>query len=112
MIKAKWVHKWVRDVLNCKSYCGVVTYKNGNQRWSKVTCPKCLAKKPKQKSKDYMSFEMDGKIFVTERKGDGTLISQEEIDGEVVLKCLVSLLEQGMRQELWGKNDQKNNRAK
>ena len=80
MTKAKWVHKWHRDIFNCKAYCGITTTINGNQKWSKVTCPKCLAKKPKKKEKTYLYFQIDGEVSVVEKKDDGTIVSQELVD--------------------------------
>ena len=143
MTKAKWVHKWPRDICNCTAYCGITTFKHGNQRWSKVTCPKCLAKKrptkkawvhkhsdpvngrthpcgaltancseewanvtcPKclaTKAETHLDFELTGKVFITERRDDGTIVSQEEIDGKIVLQYLAFLLEQGIKTELSG----------
>lgn|SRR3990167_1705270 len=111
MTKSKWTHKFNYK----KEYtgggggleappnaiCGQITY-NLVSTWTTVTCTRCLAKKPATKKKQaetHLDFELQGKVFITERKDDGTIVSQEQIDGEVVLKCLVSLLESGMRTE-------------
>lgn len=102
MTKAKWVHK------ECRSrwpYTGVLCgstvcfAKNINYLWSKVTCPKCLTKKSK-KPQTNLFFELDGKVFITEKTKKGKVVSQEEIDGETVLKLLVSVLEQSLREKL------------
>jgi len=101
MTKSKWVHKESYKVEYYNSVCGQTTY-NSSSKWAKVTCPKCLAKKPTTKKKQaetHLDFELQGKVFITERKDDGTIVSQEQIDGDVVLKYLVSLLESGMRTE-------------
>ena len=42
------------------------------------------------------SFEMEGKVFFVERDKHGNVISEEEIDGEIVLKLLVWALEIGI----------------
>lgn len=98
MRKAKWIHKWHKDIFNCKTYCGVEVYDSGHQKWDKVTCPKCLSKRPETKTDLY--FELDGKIYVTEKTKSGKVVSQEEIDGMMVLKYLVKLLEQGLKEYL------------
>lgn len=97
MTKPKWTHKEDYGREYYSPYCGQTTY-NTVSAWKNVTCPKCLIKKPK--SKDYLSFELEGKVFITERKAGGKIISQNEIDGKLVLQCLASLLEKGMREEL------------
>lgn len=102
MTKAKWVHKI--SFRNSDDWVGVscnINTASYDTKWAKVTCPKCLAKKPKRKKeKTNLFFEMEGKVSIVERQEDGIVISQEEIDGEVVLKCLVSLLERAMKTEL------------
>lgn len=102
MTRAKWIHKWRHTERYgvWGVWCGCGAFDAVSDKWKETTCPKCLAKKPKSKAKDYMSFELDGKIYVTERKADGTLISQEEIDGEVVLKLLVSVLEEALNKQI------------
>lgn len=55
-------------------------------------------KKSKSKKKDSdLVFELIGGIYVVERFPDGTE-KREEIDGEVVLKLMVSLLERHLDQ--------------
>ena len=105
MTKAKWMHKWISsDICNLNTYCEVFlkTGLGANRYWAKVTCPKCLAKKPARKKKQaetHLDFEMKGKVFITERKEDGTIVSQQQIDNYVVLTCLVSLLEESMKKQ-------------
>jgi hypothetical protein len=53
-----------------------------------------------KKIKGSMTLELDGKVLIVERDSDNKIVSQEEIDGETVLKCLLHLLEQGIKNEL------------
>lgn len=101
MTKAKWIHKWNNGNGSSNVYCGSIVCfaKNISNFWLKVTCPKCLLKKPKSKDTN-LFFELDGKVLITEKTKKGKIVSQEELDGEVVLKLLVFMLEQSLRKEL------------
>jgi hypothetical protein len=44
-----------------------------------------------------LELELDGHIYVTEKDKDGNIISREEIDGELVLKMLLNILEDAIR---------------
>ena len=108
MSKAKWVHKqnprsmvrWDEIVTVCKRKSNTTV-----SAWTKVTCPKCLAKKPKLKKKKELEtnifLELDGKVFLTEKTKTGKIISKEEFDGILVLKCFMNLIEKGLKNDLF-----------
>lgn len=50
--------------------------------------------KKKTKPKTSTHLVLEGKVFLVERQGKKE-VSREEIDGDVVLKCLLALLEAG-----------------
>ncbi len=47
----------------------------------------------KKKNTGTCELMLEGKVFVVERDVGGKEISKEEIDGEIVLKCLLAKLE-------------------
>ncbi len=53
----------------------------------------------KSKLADECLLEIDGNVYITEKK-NGKIISREPIDGTVVLKCLLFHLEQGLKKEI------------
>jgi hypothetical protein len=112
VIKAKRVHKrnnkkWSYG--NFYNLCGQLTLSSSTSKWSKVTCLKCLAKKPAKKKKEetHLYFQMDGEVSVVEKKEDGTIVSQELIDNYVVLKYLTATLERSLRNEDYWKEIEK-----
>lgn len=62
-MKAKWIHKWSRDIMDCMSVCGIETTHAGNQKWKKVTCPKCLAKRPPFKLSEHLPKDPGNENF-------------------------------------------------
>ena len=44
-----------------------------------------------------VSLELDGHVYVVEKDDDGNVISRDEIDGEVVLKLLLSVLSDAIK---------------
>ena len=47
-----------------------------------------------------MTIELDGKVLIVERDANNKIVSEQEIDGETVLKCLLHFLEEGVKNEL------------
>ena len=47
----------------------------------------------KKKSTKTCELMLEGKVFILEKDADGKETSREELDGEVVLKCLLATLE-------------------
>mgnify|MGYP001568727446 CR=1 FL=1 len=99
MTKAKWVHK-ADPKFGSFGFCGQYTW-NTMDRWLKVTCPKCLAKKPKKKqAKTDLYFVLDGSVSLVEKKENGDEVSKEKLDSLLVLRCLNDLLEKGLKTQL------------
>jgi hypothetical protein len=51
------------------------------------------------KTSDEALLELDGNVFIVEKK-NGKEISRQVLDGNVVLKCLMYMLEQSIRQPI------------
>ena len=59
---------------------------------------KSVKKVRKTKKKDSLSFQLDGKVFIIETtKGKTT---KTELEGKVVLECLVAILHQALEEKL------------
>jgi len=43
---------------------------------------------------DYIELELDGHIYITHKNGEGEVLSREELDGELMLKALLSVIDQ------------------
>lgn len=48
------------------------------------------------KPEDELWFELDGKVFMTEKK-NGKVTERSELDGNLVLKCLLTCLTESIR---------------
>jgi hypothetical protein len=42
-------------------------------------------------------LELDGKIFFVEKDQEGNVVSREELDGELVLRALLTVIEDAVR---------------
>lgn len=57
---------------------------------NKLDCPKSV---------ETLDIELDGNIYLVEKDKDGNVVGKSEIDGEVVLKMIVTILEQAVKDE-------------
>lgn len=60
---------------------------------------KSKIEKKTKKIKTELLLELDGKVFIIEKK-NGKEILREEIDGKTVLRCLLSMIEQAVSREI------------
>jgi len=42
---------------------------------------------------EHLDIELDGHVYLVEKDKDENIISKEELDGDIVLKCLLHVFE-------------------